>query len=372
MKKQLVIKDTLERHRQFWSREPVETPLIGMEFGVDLLVNNWCPAFDNALFSEVDLLPEMIVPEQHRELYLFSYNTSNKILDDTVRVLSPLSSVPWMEAFIGCDLKVREGRVWAEYGGTRPPDLDVCYSRLTESNVWIEKYREFIDFFAGEFPDIPIGQPLLRGPTDLAGLLCGSTDHLLMLYDRPQYMRDLLRFCTDAFIFFAKNTTEYTPSWDGGYFFGTFSLWAPGECIRFQEDFTSLYSPEFYDTFIADLDNTIAGTVPFSIFHLHTSQLHLIENIASLSALKTVQITRDINISNIDTVLSASKKVQKAGKSLILRGAFSQSDIEQMRESLSPRGLYIQNIIRIDELNTYAATIKTLWKQPWQVGRIHR
>ena len=202
---------------------------------------------------------------------------------------------------------------------------------------------------------------MLRGPTDLAGILCGSIRHLLNLYDKPDYMRKLLQFCTHALIWFVKKTLRDTPTFNDGYCLGSYNLWAPGICIRFQEDFTSLYSPQFYTEFVGALDSEIAKSFDYSVFHMHTLQLNLINLIVENPNLKAVQITRDINFNDLEELIKTARLIQNRNKRLILRGPYSEKDIYRFSTQLSPVGLYIQNIIRIDELNALTETMIKAW-----------
>jgi hypothetical protein len=361
-------KEKLDRHRAFWHRQPVDRPLLMVQFGVDVLSFNWCPVYGLHSYTNTQLRPEMVLPADHAELYLLSLVTNRNILDDSLPVVSALSSIPWMEAFIGCDLVVRDGRVWAEYSGETPPNIDRLYRCLNDTNPWLGKYAEFMELFRKEFSEYPVGQPLLRGPTDLAGILCGSTDAVLNLYDEPEYMHRLLQFCCDAYIWAAGKILDATPPCESGYCLGTFSLWAPGRCARFQEDFASLYSPELFRTFVLDLDRQIASTFPFSLFHLHTSQLKLIDEIVSNPSLGAVQITRDINVRDIRELIEASQRVQRSDKALVLRGAFAETEMDMLRQELSAAGLFIQHITRIDELNAAAESMARGWNGPRRVA----
>jgi hypothetical protein len=333
----------------------------------------------------------MVVPEEHAGPYRLALEFRDKIDDDCLPVVSPLSSIPWMEAFLGCDLVASGGKVWAEYGGqalpdieklhlrmtdSNPwllkyiefiemleslPDIEKLHSRMTDSNPWLLKYIEFIEMLGRHFPDTPVGQPLFRGPADLAGVFCGSTGHILNLFDRPAYMRELLDFCETAFIWFAGKSLEATPSFQGGYCLGTYNLWAPERCVRFQEDFTSLYSPELYNRFILDTDRRISEVFPFNLFHMHTSQLPLFGEYLKNEKLRVMQLTRDIDEPSASRLIEAALRVQRGGRAVLLRGAFNEKELEQIRRVLSPAGLYIQNVLRLDELNKMAERSRAMW-----------
>jgi len=356
-----IIVEKLKRHSNFWGMASVKRPLVCAQLGIELLSDNWCPVYGNQHYTEGKLSPDLIVPEDHKELYNLAVEARSKIIDDSVPIISPLLSIPWMEGLIGCNLLIRDGRVWAKYEHEEFPNIDYLYGLLVDSNQWLLKYTEFLTMFKKHFPGYAVGQSLLRGPTDLVGILCGSTGHLLNLYDKPDYMRELLQFCAHALIWFAKKTLLDTPTFNDGYCLSGYNLWAPGTCIRFQEDFTSLYSPRFYTKFVVALDSKIAKSFDYSVFHMHTSQLHLINLIVEDPNLKTVQITRDINFNDLEELIKAARLIQSKNKRLILRGPYSEEDIYRFSTQLSPVGLYIQNVIRIDELNALTETMIKTW-----------
>ena len=196
------------------------------------------------------------------------------------------------------------------------------------------------------------------------GIFCGSTSHVLNLYDKPEYMVDLANFCAEAFVWFVDKIIDYTPTLKGGYSLGNYSLWAPGRCVRFQEDFTALYSPQLYSRFILAADRKIARSFEYNVFHLHTSQLFMLTEYLKVREIKVIQVTRDVDALDITALIEAARLVQSRKRALILRGIFSIPEIERLRGELSPAGLYLQNTLRLENLNSLAEQARRVWLNP--------
>ena len=84
---------------------------------------------------------------------------------------------------------------------------------------------------------------------------------------------------------------------------------------------------------------------PFSVIHLHTSSLFLLDRILRIEPLKCIQINKDAGDVNISEMLPFLKKVQPRGKTLLIRGQLDQDDLRSLRRELPPQGLYLQIVV---------------------------
>jgi 5-methyltetrahydrofolate--homocysteine methyltransferase len=336
------IEEKLERYLAFWNNSPVERPIVGFSLG------GW---FSFQSYSAIQkhrgverLTPEMLSPENHFADYDRIIAPFEEIEDDVIHSVAPIPAFPWLEAMLGIPAQVGNESIWAKEGGfdyRDPAKLDV-----SKDNPWRKKYLEFVSALQDRYGDrYPVGQPILRGTSDMVAALRGSQQMIFDLYDRPEEFQRLARVCTDFFIALVKDQLAITKPFHGGYEVEQFTLWAPGGIVRMQEDASALFSPELYVKYLQEEDRRIASAFPYDVIHLHSSSLHLLDRIADVAPQKCIEINKDQGGWGVSRMLPLFKMVQSRGKKLIVRGKLDLADLESLRKELSPRGLYLQIVI---------------------------
>ncbi len=106
----------------------------------------------------------------------------------------------------------------------------------------------------------------------------------------------------------------------------------------------ALLSPDLYREFVHPLDRVIASTVEFSLFHLHSSGLHLIDVLLENEELQILQVSKDQGV-NLEKMLPDLQKIQAAGKCLIVKGRLNNSDVQVLKRTLDYSGLCIQAVV---------------------------
>jgi len=92
------------------------------------------------LIDEIDVLSvEETTPFlQERGQYLVTVGTG-----DALPQAHPYPKIPWLEAMLGCPIKITEGQVWNEHYAGDPEQL--LHRRLNvEHNGWYQLYLEFL------------------------------------------------------------------------------------------------------------------------------------------------------------------------------------------------------------------------------------
>ena len=162
--------------------------------------------------------------------------------------------------------------------------------------------------------------------------LRGSSQVIYDLYDHPEEVHRLIDKLTAIFLMVINKMAEVTGPFHGGYFIEQFALWAPGRLIRLQEDASALYSPELFREFLQGPNRTLAGSAPYSLIHLHSSSLFLLEDILAIDELTVIQINKDVGGMPVPQMMPYLKMVQDAGKCLIIRGCLDHEDLALFRE----------------------------------------
>jgi hypothetical protein len=347
----------------FWNLEKVGRPLIGFTIGAGL--DSWSYwQYNNAaqaLLNREIVSPEDINPDDFIDDQLKYLELSNQVDDDIIRSALPLASVPWMEAILGCPVYSTEAHM------TCRKILDnIDLSKINEckvENEWVKKYFEFIKVYELAFDrKYPVAQSIIRGPSDLACALLGAEDAAIALLTEPENMHQLFNFITEQVSNFLKMNIERLPEFYGGYVIGQYEIWAPEPAIRIQEDFSNLFSPELYDEFLKHCDQKLASITNYTLIHLHSSSLFLIEKFLDINSIRAFQITKDPGIAQLSEMMPSLKKIQDTGKPLIVKGRFDKNDIELIKSNLSLYGLCIQPVVKnFNEANQLITELKS-WR----------
>jgi len=338
----ITIEDKIKKYLTFWNSSPVERPLVGFSLGGWFSFQSY-----NAIqkYRGVErLTPEMLSPENHLGDYDRIVAPFEEIEDDVIHSVAPIPAFPWLEAMLGIPAQVGNESVWAKEGGfdyRNTGKLD-----LSKDNPWRKKYLEFVSALQDRYGErYPVGQPILRGTSDMVAALRGSQQMIFDLYDHPQEFQALARVCTDFFIGLVKDQLAVTRPFHGGYVVEQFTLWAPGAIVRMQEDASALFSPDLYVKYLQEEDRRIASAFAYDVIHLHSSSLHLLDRFVDVAPQKCFEINKDQGGWGVPRMIPLFKMVQSRGKRLMIRGKLDLADLDLVRKELSPRGLYLQVVI---------------------------
>lgn len=334
------VETKIEKYNRYWSMDDVKRPLIGIDIGGYFPLNRFTiPAEENE-----QITPDMIDPVSYIGDYEEYLRASVSVGDDLLKGVCPISAVPWMEAMLGCTVKRGGDSIWAQ---ERFGSWDELLSmQLDRSNPWFAKYLEFIEILQGHFRGVcPVGQPILRGMSDLTAVLRGHSESIIDCYESPDETKRLIDICKNAFLQVLREQFERLEPFQGGYFIEQYFLWAPDRIVRLQEDASALLSPDLLRQFIIEPDRELASAFPCSFIHLHTSSLFLLDIFLEIEELDVIQINKDASGMEVPEIIPYFRKVQDAGRRLVIRGPITKEDIKLLSENLSPKGLLIQTIM---------------------------
>jgi hypothetical protein len=349
MRRLAMIEEKIKRYRAFWSKEPVERPMIGFSLGGWFQLKNYSAL--EKLRGRPRIEADQLSPEDFFPDYDRIVNQWN-IEDDLIRAVAPIPPFPWLEAMLGCSVQIGKESVWVDEGGFEYAHLGRI--DFSPRNPWRLKYLEFLAALKNRYGErYPVGQPILRGVSDLIAALRGASRMVLDLYDHPGDFDRLAYLCGTLIIELVREQQVISGSLADGYIVEQLSLWAPGPILRMQEDASALFSPDLYSQRLQEEDERQALSFPFSVIHLHTSSLFLLDRILRIDPLKCIQINKDAGDVSISEMLPFLKMVQPRGKTLLIRGKLDREDLKILRQELSPRGLYLQIVVETpDEITS--------------------
>jgi 5-methyltetrahydrofolate--homocysteine methyltransferase len=336
------LEEKIKKYLAFWNNDPVERPIVGFSLGGWFSFQSY-GAIQKYRGAE-RLTPDMLSPEGTFDDYDRIVVPFEEIEDDVIHSVAPFPAFPWLEAMLGIPTRVGNESIWAKEGGFDYRETGKL--NLSKDNPWRKKYLEFVSALQDRYGDrYPVGQPILRGTSDMVAALRGSQQMIFDLYDHPQEFQSLARACTDFFIGLVKDQLAITRPFHGGYEVESFTLWAPGGIVRMQEDASALFSPDLYVKYLQEEDRRIASAFPYDVIHLHSSSLHLLDRFVDVAPQKCIEINKDQGGWGVPRMLPLFKMVQSRGKKLIVRGKLDLADLELLRKGLSPRGLFLQIVI---------------------------
>jgi hypothetical protein len=329
----------IARYRAFWDRSDVRRPLVGFSLVGWFPVQEFraCRAWRSAGY----VTPEMVDPEDFLEDHLRLLREGEITGDDLIRGACPAQvAIPWLPGIAGCRMRVFPDSILGE---------EQCLSlaqaaalSADHENPWFRKYLEFghalVRAAGGRFP---VSHSAEIGPTDLHGLLRGHTASIMDLADEPERASAILWRLAEFFCEVQQEFWKRMPLFHGGYFDAQYSLWSPRPIMRLQEDATAVYSPALYRKFVQPVDRALASRFPCSFMHLHSTSMFLLDAFLEIGEIQCFQINKDALGPSTAAMIPHYRKVQTAGKPLLIRGAFDAGELQLLLDSLDSRGLFL-------------------------------
>lgn len=326
----------ISKYKEFWNRIN-NTPLIGYSTG-SYFISKRFNAASKFLRESKQIYPDMINALDFKNDYVRMAEEYEKFNEDTIFTGVPFTGLPWMEAILGCEISSTESSFVAHSQDTDVNHFDI--EKAFNKN-WYEKYMEFTCMLSEIGKDIfPVGQPIMRGPTDIAGTILGQGQLVYDFYDYPEKVVRLMNDSVDIFLDIIKEQKSKIDSFYGGSSIGFYDLWCPGECIWYQDDLNALLSPEIYEKYVYDIHKRICKSYEYSLIHLHPASFYIVDYLLQIDELSAIQINKDVGGPSVEEMILVFQKVQEK-KNLIVWGDFNREEMGILTKNLKPEGLYI-------------------------------
>jgi hypothetical protein len=326
----------INRFKEFWNRTN-KTPLTSYSIGSYFPLQRYNAALKLMEYSNC-ILPQMINVEDFKSDYLRLASGYDEINRDSFYTATPLNGFPWMEAILGCEVYSTKVGFMAHAQQT---DINKFDAEKSFNEPWFNKYIEFTCKLNEWGKDkFPIGQPILRGPTDIVGTILGQEQFVYDLHDDPEKVVKLMNDSVDIFLNLIKEQKKHIDSFYGGSAIGFYDLWCPEDCIWFQDDLNALLSPDIYKKYIQNIHRRICKGYQYSLIHLHPVSFYIVDYLLEIDELSAIQITKDVGGPTVEEMMPVLKKVQNK-KNLVLWGDFDSREIDMLMKNLRPEGLYI-------------------------------
>lgn len=337
------VEEKLATYRDFWARRPAARPIIGIDIG------GWFPFRRFSRLGRIEDMAYIDCGDLDAAEYLADYEVfrerSADIPDDLIKGVAPVPAIPWMEAILGAKIRRNSDSVWAD-------ELRCAWEQIDRllpfrENSWLSTYGKFVESLAAHAAGrYPVGLPILRGVSDLLGTLRGHTESIIDCMENPEAARRAATVCADALIEVVRSHHRNAGAFHGGYYIEQYAVWAPGPLVRLQEDASAVYSPALFSDIVLEQDQRIARAFPYSLIHLHSSSLFLLDELLSIPEIDVFEVNKDIVEMQLPEMIPHLRKIQERGKLLYLRGPLSREDLRLIRAKLAPDGLIFQAVVQ--------------------------
>ena len=256
-------------------------------------------------------------------------------LGNVMPVCRPLPKIPWLEAMLGCPIRMTEGHIWNEHYPGDPEEV-IRRGAHFEHDPWLQLYLEFLRQLQDRLSDrFPVSaNTLFRGASDLAAAVMGVEEAALGWIDRPAFMARLLRVCTDANLTAVEAGYGILRPFEGGYMSG-YGIWAPQPVVHTQADHSTLISPAMYAEQILPYDAEVARGCPMCTFHIHNNGLRVAPYLVEIPEISAIEVAVDRKPYEIEML-----QLIQGHKPLILDVNFpSLEEADYLLSRLSPAGL---------------------------------
>ncbi len=333
----------IELHKKYWALEEMEKPIVSFKIAPDFFFSDHFGASKALLKNGQEITPEMICVAEFIPDYRRYYDMILQTGQSAFYTVEPFVGFPWIEAMCGCKVYATNDSFITHHSLSSVSEYEKV--KLSKDNPWFKKWCEFVSMLWAEFGgEMPIGQPITRGIADTIGALIGQQEMVFALYDEEDEVKELIKRISE--IYFEAMDALHALSGNvwGGTAFGFYHLWAPGKCAWYQDDLTAILTPKHYKQFIKPFHIEVCDKYDYTGVHLHSSSFHMLDEILEVEKLKVVEINKDVGGLSVSEMLDTFKKVQNAGKRLIIWGDLTTYEIKLVRDALQPKGLMF-NII---------------------------
>jgi hypothetical protein len=347
-----------QRHAAWWQRKGMLVARVG---GAPL-EPLWLPLADGTLAQDdIDLAPEMLDLERLADGVLAGVAQPSGITasgggaagasqaagalalnGDLFEVVAPYTRVPWVEAILGNPVRatIQGGsmrtstwvRQWSDWESRR----------VRRDEGWLDALRRLTELLAARSAGRrAVVHTLMRGPSDLAEAVLGPELMCLSLFEHQAELRRFLEEATETFLAILFAQLERIPRVNGGYVH-PYGIWAPGAVVRTQCDASVLLSPRHYGRWFLPYDERISAAVDYSLIHLHSCSLHVVDELLKVERPQAIQVTIETgpNVPTLAQLVPIFRRILGA-KPLIADGPMTEDELHMLQDELPADGLCI-------------------------------
>ncbi|MGQ9683142.1 MAG: hypothetical protein ACUVX9_11430 [Anaerolineae bacterium] len=118
-----------------------------------------------------------------------------------------------------------------------------------------------------------------------------------------------------------------------------------------QEDATGLFSPRLYRQYLQPVDRELAGHFSHAFMHLHSTSMFLLDAFLDVEGIRCIQVNYELVSGGppMAGMIPFFRRIQQAGRPLLVRGSFTPDEARLLVDSLDMRGLYVYVMVRSED-----------------------
>lgn len=340
--------EKIARHSAFWQRSETDRPLIGATIST-------FPS-TRAVRGHGMLSPDDLdIGENVRELEE-EWEQWRDVMGDAIWSAMPLWAFPWHLAIAGCPIQRDEDNLWGLPVLDDWSQLDAV--RFDSANPWFRVLVRLTlalkENSAGRFP-VTVGQ-LMLGPVDTMMQLRGQERLALDLHDAPEKVVALGERCAELSADICDALFPLVDRYQGGYCGTIRCMWAPDRLVESAEDVSFMMSLAAHQRFVVPIHRAFGKRISYATVHLHSKQLHTVDNLLPVDEIAAIQITPDFGEDMRPYIPVMARILER--KPLIVHGIMSVESAKEMMESLPAAGLAL--VFRVDSPDEARQTLAAL------------
>lgn len=218
------------------------------------------------------------------------------------------------------------------------------------NNTFLKKQLEIAQYLScqgkGKFF---VSMPDNCGTIDALGHLRGTENVLFDMIDHKELLKDAIHTINEGWKEVSEEFFKITRECnEGGSTVGWMDTWAEGRHAQMQCDMSVMFSPDQYAEFVIPELKEQMEWIEYPVYHFDgKEQIVHLDYLLNLDKLKMIQWTHVEGQESPAHFIPTLKRIQKAGKCLLL---FSPvEDIPILLSELSSKGLYIHTFATSQE-----------------------
>ena len=232
-----------------------------------------------------------------------------------------------------------------------PSISDTDELEFDENSFLFQKTLELAKAFAEDSKgDYMVSMPDSTGNADALSHLMGPDELLPQMIEEPEKIEAALEKVQYAYERVMKDVYAIVKDVNkGGSVVDWLSTWAPGFHAQMQSDMSVMISNNMFKRFVKPELEAQCEFLDYPLYHFDgIEQIRHLDDLLSIEKLRAIQWTQVAGQLPATNYLHELKRIQAAGKNLIL--SVSPDQIEPLMENLSSKGLLlITNVNTKDE-----------------------
>jgi hypothetical protein len=189
--------------------------------------------------------------------------------------------------------------------------------------------------------------------------MLGEMTYVTGFFDAPEAMRALLECAARTRLAVIERLQSVIPPWHGIHATGGYPsmVWARRPVVYHQEDSAAVLNPTLFRTFLLPALQIGCGAGKVDYIHLHSACLYPVDILLEDDSFDVLQINVDHRGMGppVSRLIETFRRIQAAGRPLVLWGEFDEEEWVLVRRELDPSGLSLQPIVPTAEVQRWCA-----------------